>query len=224
MQASEPTSSPRAVLWDMDGTLIDSGDNHWVTWRDALAAENFDLTREQFTATFGQRNDTILRVFFGQDLPMSEVERIGGAKEERYREIVRAGHIKLFPGVREWLARLHASGWRQAIASSAPLLNIEALLETLDIAPYFEAITSAEDVERGKPDPQVFLIAARKLGVPPDRSIVVEDAPAGIEGARRAGMCSIGVLTTQRSLAADLVVDRLDRLPPDAFEKLLMRD
>lgn len=224
MHTDERATNAKAVLWDMDGTLIDSGDYHWVTWRDALAAENYDLTREQFAATFGQRNDTILRAYFGEDLPLSEVDRIGGAKEERYREMVRAGKITLLPGVREWLARLRADGWRQAIASSAPLLNIEALLETLGLAPYFEAITSAEDVERGKPDPQVFLIAAHKLSVSPSRSIVVEDAPAGIEGARRAGMRSIGVLTTQPRLEADLVIDRLDRLPPDAFETLLMRD
>ena len=214
----------RAVLWDMDGTILDSGDSHWETWRDALALEGFDLTREQFDATFGQRNDTILRTYFGPDLPLSEVERIGNAKEERYREIVRAGKLSLHDGVRAWLQHLHEQGWKQAIASSAPLLNIEALLETLDIAHYFEAITSAEDVERGKPDPQVFLIAAEKLGVSPERCIVVEDAPAGVEAARRAGMRSIGVLTTQATLDADLVVERLDQLPPNAFDSLLVRD
>lgn len=207
----------------MDGTLIDSGESHWITWRGALAAEGFELTREQFVATFGQRNDTILRTLLGADLPTSEIERIGGAKEERYREMVRAGEIKLMPGVTEWLERLRADGWRQAIASSAPLLNVEALLETLDIAQYFDAITSAEDVQRGKPDPQVFLITAKKLGVPPERCIVVEDAPAGIEGAQRAGMCSIGVLTTQPQLNADIVVERLNQLPADAFEQLLER-
>jgi beta-phosphoglucomutase len=219
---SDQSSTPaRAVLWDMDGTLLDSGPQHWETWRDALAAEGFELTPELFAASFGQRNDTILRGYFGADLPMSEIERIGNAKEERYREMVRSGEIELLPGVRGWLERLHADGWQQAIASSAPFLNIQALLDTLDIAQYFEAITSAEDVQRGKPDPQVFLVAAAKLGVPPELCIVVEDAPAGVEGACRAGMRSIGVLTTQPALDADLVVERLDQLPPDAFERLL---
>jgi beta-phosphoglucomutase len=104
------------------------------------------------------------------------------------------------------------------------VLNIQALLDTLDVAQYFDAIASAEDVDRGKPDPQVFQVAAAKLGVPPEHCIVVEDAPAGVQGARRAGMRCIGVLTTQPILDADIIVERLDQLPPDAFERLLIRD
>jgi len=213
-----------AVLWDMDGTLIDSGNTHWDTWRDALALEGYQLTREQFNATFGQRNDTILRSYFGHDLSLSEIARISDAKEARYRELVRSGEIRLHAGVHAWLDRLHTAGWRQAIASSAPRLNIEALLETLRIAQYFGAVTSGDDVERGKPDPQIFQTAAGMLGVPPERCIVVEDALVGVEGARRAGMRCVGVLTTQPTLDADLVVERLDQLPPDAFDQLLLRD
>ena len=215
---------PRAVLWDMDGTLIDSGDTHWDTWRDALALEGYALTREQFDATFGQRNDAILRMYFGTDFPLSEIARIGNAKEAQYRDMVRNGQIHLHAGVRNWLDRLHAAGWQQAIASSAPRLNIEALLETLDIAHYFGAIASGDDVQHGKPDPEIFHTAAAMLGVPPKRCIVVEDAPAGVEGARRASMRCVGVLTTQPALDADLVVERLDQLPSNAFDQLLQRD
>lgn len=214
-------SAPRAVLWDMDGTLLDSGEYHWLAWREAMANEGYALTHAEFTATFGQRNDTILRGFFGADLPDSEISRIGDAKEARYRAMVREQGIDLLPGVRVWLEALRAAGWRQAIASAAPRLNVEAILEALNIAPFFDAIVSADDVQRGKPDPQVFLLAAERAGAFPARCVVVEDAPAGLEGARRAGMRCIGVRSSHPQLTADLVVDSLADLPPDTFERLI---
>ncbi|MDP9315024.1 MAG: HAD family phosphatase [Chloroflexota bacterium] len=214
-------SAVRAVLWDVDGTLLDSAAYHWQSWQATLALEGFPLQWEQFVASFGQRNDAVLRGYFGADFPVSEVERIAEAKETRYRELLGAGGVTLLPGVDQWLQRLHQEGWRQAIASSAPRLNVMAIVEALGIGAYFEAIVSAEDVQRGKPDPQVFLVAAQKLGVPPERCIVVEDAPAGIEAGRRAGMRTIGVLSTHAQLDGDLVVRTLDALPDNAFVQLL---
>lgn len=213
----------RAVLWDMDGTLLDSAEYHWLAWRETLAGEGIDLTRERFAETFGQRNDTILRGYFGAEIAESELKRISEAKEQRYRDLIRARGIVLLPGAKRWLTYLHSAGWRQALASSAPQLNIETILAALEIDEYFDAIVAAEDVERGKPDPEVFLTAAARVGVPAERCIVVEDAPAGIEAARRAGMRTIGVLTTNATLVADLVVPTLDDLAEDAFECLLDR-
>jgi HAD superfamily hydrolase (TIGR01509 family) len=218
-----PTNgAPRAVLWDVDGTLIDSREFHWLSWRDALAAEGFALTREQFAATFGQRNDEILRGYFGRDFPADAVARVGGAKEDLYRRLVRERGVELLPGVRGWLERLRREGWLQAVASSAPRANLEAITEALGLGAYFGATVSAEDVTRGKPDPQVFLVAARRLGVEPSRCVVVEDAPAGTEAARRAGMRAVGVLTSHaEGLRADLVARTLAELPGGAFEDLL---
>lgn len=210
----------RAVLWDMDGTLLDSAEYHWFAWRDALSAEGHPITYEQFQATFGQRNDTILRSYFGPDLSDEEIQRIGDSKEEQYREMVRTRGVSLLPGVHTWLTRLHAAGWRQAIATAAPRKNATTIIEVLNIEPYIDALTSAEDVQRGKPDPQVFLLAAEQVSVPPSRCIVVEDAPAGLEGARHAGMRAIGVRSSHTDLHADIVVDTLDQLEEDAFDQL----
>ena len=211
----------RAVLWDVDGTLVDSAEYHFLTWREALARENFELTRARFDASFGQRNETILREYFGADFPVGEIARIADAKETLYRAMMRTRGIEPLPGVRGWLKRLRADGWRQAVASSAPRENLEAIMAALNVADYFDALVSAEEVQRGKPHPDVFLAAARKVCVEPARCVVVEDAPAGIEGARRAGCRTVGVLTTHRALAADIVVETLDELSADAFARLV---
>lgn len=216
------TQPARAVLWDMDGTLLDSADYHWRSWRETLAAEGFELTRELFVESFGRRNDATLRAFFGEEFPLSEVARIGAIKEASYRDMVRRHGVNLLPGVGRWLARLKADGWRQALATSASLLNIEAILEGLKIVDFFDAIVSAEDVQMGKPDPEVFLVAAARVSAPPSRCVVIEDSPAGIEAAHLAGMRVIGVQSSHTSLPADIVVRTLDQLPEDAFDRLVL--
>jgi beta-phosphoglucomutase len=223
---SKPDEQPaarggRAVLWDVDGTLIDSSEYHWLSWREALAGEGVALTRGQFARMFGRRNDEILRGYFGDGYPAADVSRVGDAKEELYRRFVRERGIKLLPGVRAWLDRLGREGWRQAMASSAPRANLEAITDALGLGNYFDAVVSAEDVTVGKPDPQVFLKAAARLGVEPARCVVVEDAPAGTEAARRAGMRSVGVLTMHEHVEADIVVRTLEELPDNAFDSLL---
>ena len=220
----ETTNAPRAVLWDMDGTLLDSAEYHWLSWRDTLASENVQLSYDQFITTFGQRNDTILRGWLGEDAALADMIRIGEAKEALYRELVKTRGVQLLPGVQRWLVRLNSAGWRQAVASAAPLLNVEAIVRALKISWCFDAIVSAEDVQRGKPDPQVFLLAAEKLGVSPERSIVVEDALAGVEGAHRAGMRAIAVRTSHPTITADVVVGTLDELSDGAFDELLRRE
>jgi len=214
-------SEARAVLWDMDGTLIDSEDLHWISWRHTMANEEIAITHEQFLASFGQRNASIIPRWLGPASTPEEIERIGNAKEELYRQLIRRDGISPLPGVASWVQRLHKQGWLQAIASAAPRANIDAVLEALSATHIFQGIVSAEDVHRGKPDPQVYLTAASRVGASPDRCIVVEDAAAGIEGARRAGMRSIGVSHNGKHLGADVVVQSLDLLDSDAFDTLL---
>lgn len=210
----------RAVLWDLDGTLVDSADYHWRAWHETLSREGTSITYEQFLDGFGQKNDRILRKWFGADLPMHRIEQLGGDKEAAYRRITEAEGLSPLPGATAWLAALHEAGWKQAIASSAPRANVDVMLRVSGLDRYFDARVAAEDVTIGKPDPEVFLTAAVKLGIPPSRCIVVEDASAGIEAARRAGMKCIGV-TTVTTLPADIFVRTLAELRPDAFESLV---
>jgi beta-phosphoglucomutase family hydrolase len=213
---------PRAVLWDLDGTLIDSHDHHYEAWREISVGLGYPMSEEIFVGSFGKRNDTILRELLGDGPSAIEVQRIGDEKERLYRRLVRERGVPLLPGARTWLDRLAVAGWRQAIASSAPHANIEAVLEPLGLHAFFDAVVSADDVGRGKPDPHVFLTAAERVAVPSSRCVVVEDAPAGLEGARRAGMRSIGVLSSHDAgLEADVVVPSLTALAADAFDLLL---
>ena len=204
----------------MDGTLIDSAAVHFQSWVEALAIEGYALTHDNFAAYFGRRNDDIIRAYLGPQTSAATIDRISLDKEERYRAVIRRDGITFLPGVERWLKRLADSGWMQAVATSAPRLNVEAILEVAGGASCFAAISAAEDVAVSKPDPAVFLLAAERLGVPPQRCIVVEDAPAGIEGARRAGMRSVGICGLHQ-VQGDVTVRSLEELSDDAFDRLL---
>ncbi len=211
----------RAVLWDLDGTLVDTQEFHWLAWVETLHAEGVTLTREQFLRTFGQRNASFLGSWLGPGASAADIERVAEAKETACRRLLTERGCPVLPGVRDWLERLREEGWRQAIASSAPRLNVDAMLNGAGIRAFFELAVAAEDVSAGKPDPQVFLTAAARLGVAPRCCVVVEDAAAGIEGARRAGMPSIGVSRDGKRLGATVEAASLADLPADTFANLV---
>lgn len=213
-------NSPIAVLWDLDGTLVDSEEYHWRSWKETLDREGVNITRQDFLTGFGQRNDAIIPRWLGANARVEDIERIGDAKELRHRELVRIEGLAPLPGAAEWVERLHREGWRQAVASSAPRANVDTVLDALGLSRWFGATVSAEDVTAGKPDPQVFLVAASRLGAEARSCLVVEDAAAGIEAARRAGMKSIGVGRNAAALNATLQIDMLSSLPQDAFSAL----
>jgi HAD superfamily hydrolase (TIGR01509 family) len=207
-------------LWDLDGTLVDSGDYHWRAWRDTMRSEGVELTYEQFLHSFGQKNDRILTTWLGAAATADVIARIGDSKEALYRQFAVAEGLAPLPGAATWVQRLHRAGWKQSIASSAPKENVRVMLDVLHLDRYFDAIVSAEDVTAGKPDPQVFLAAAAKLQTSPGACVVVEDAAAGIEAAKRAGMKCIGV-STSAVLPADVFVRSLKDLDADVFDRLL---
>jgi beta-phosphoglucomutase len=215
------TTIRRAVLWDLDGTLVDSEEYHWRAWKETLDRAGIAITHQDFLSSFGQRNDAILAKWLGENAGAGMIEQIGNGKEERYRELVRHEGLLPLPGAAEWVERLYHEGWRQAIASSAPRSNVETVLDALHMRPWFQAAVSAEDVREGKPAPDVFLAAAAHLGAEPHGCVVVEDARAGIEAAQRAGMRSIAVGRNASELGADMAATKLSDLPPDAFSSML---
>jgi HAD superfamily hydrolase (TIGR01509 family) len=222
MDAPQVRRQARGVVWDLDGTLIDSAEQHYAAWRETLGARGRDHSREEFGRLFGQRNDVILRALFGDTLAPEEAEAIAEEKEAAYRRRVHAGGLEPLPGAMAWLKRLRELGFRQALATMAPAANVAVVIEVLGLGDLLDASATAEDVERGKPDPGIFLEAARRIRVRPSRCVVIEDAPAGLEGARRAGMRTVGVVSDHHEeLEADVVVSSLAELDLDTFEMLL---
>jgi beta-phosphoglucomutase family hydrolase len=211
----------RAVLWDMDGTLVDSADYHSEAWREVMIPRGVALTDQMFRETFGQRNDTILRIWCGEQISAADIQAISDAKEARYRALVAERGIELLPGISRRIAQLRAAGWQQAIASAAPRANVEAIITALDLGTVIVAYVGGEDVAHGKPDPEVFLKAAARVGVEPSACVVVEDAPAGVEAGIRAGMRVIGVGVNAPKLAAHYTAYSLDDLSDDVFDRLL---
>jgi HAD superfamily hydrolase (TIGR01509 family) len=209
------------VLWDFDGVIADTGELHYQAWARVLAERGLRLDPETFRRGFGMINSEVLPLWFGRPLEPELVSRIADRKERLFLEAAR-GRVTLLPGVKRWLSRLRAWNVRQAVASSAPLGNIEALTEALGIRSFFDAIVSASGMP-GKPDPAVFMEAARRIGTPPESCIVIEDSLPGVEAARRAGMKCIAVTNTHPAEAldsADLVVGSLEALPPEVFRSL----
>lgn len=181
----------QAVIWDLDGVLIDSAEEHRKSWHRLAQTEGLPLTDEQFYATFGMRNSAIIPRLWGSMSP-ERVQELADRKEEYFREFVRNAATPL-PGAIELLSALRDAGYRQALASSTPIKNIELVNEVLGLDRYLSVLVSGESVTRGKPAPDVFLKAAAELGVEPARCLVIEDAVAGVEAAHAGGMRCIAV-------------------------------
>ena len=181
-----------AVIWDVDGVIIDSAAQHLAAWR-ALARENdLPFSDELFWETFGMRNADIMPRMFGISGPEERITRLADRKEELYRDLLRR-EASALSGAKELLAALHTSGYRQALGSSAPAANLETIISLLGIGGYLEATVSGESVPQGKPAPDIFLTAAARLGIPPEHCLVIEDAPAGVEAAHAGGMRCLAV-------------------------------
>lgn len=208
----------QAVLWDLDGVLVDSTPYHFEAYRRLAADHGRELTLAEFRDLIGLRNEAILRRLFGELAP-EEAARRAERKESLFRELI-SGRVEALPGAAELVARLREEGVPMAIVSSTPRANVELILRSLGLREAFGAVVGEEDAGRGKPDPEGFLVAARRLGTPPGGCVVLEDAPAGIQAAKAAGMRAIGVTTTrpaERLGEADLVVERLGDERVEAF-------
>lgn len=213
----------RAVIWDMDGVIVDTASWHFTAWRQLCHRHGRILGEEQFRATFGQRNQEIVQMLFGVDQDDAVVRTLSDEKEALFRATM-GSQASPLPGVVPLLSALQCAGYVQAIGSSAPLRNIEMLLNAVGVRHFFQAIVAEEDVRAGKPDPEIFLLAAERLGVAPGRCLVIEDAVAGVAAAKAAGMACLAVTNTrdrQALSAADLVVGSLAEVNAATIARLM---
>jgi beta-phosphoglucomutase len=222
-------SGPFAVIWDMDGTLVDTAELHFAAWEAVARELNQPFTRADFAATFGKRNPEILRQLYVNRFSDKEIADLGERKEVYYRAAARRQGVEPLPGVRRLMKELHEAGFRQAVGSSAPRANLDLVLQLTKLVTFFDALVSMEDTERGKPDPQVFLVAADRLAVSPNGCLVVEDAVAGVQAAKAGRMKCIAVDfvghhgdAALRAAGADLVVKTLEDVSVETVSKLLV--
>jgi beta-phosphoglucomutase family hydrolase len=218
-----------AAIFDWDGVIIDSHDQHAESW-ELLARElGCPLPDEFFKRSFGMRNESIFPMFFSawvDPTDHSRIAELADRKEHLYRELVRRDGIAPLRGVVALLDSLAAAGIACSIGSSTPRANIDAIMEVIGLADKFQAITAAEDVTVGKPDPQVFLKAAARVGAPAEDSVVFEDAHVGIAAGLAAGMKVIAVATTHpiESLGdAHLAVTSLEEVSATTVRELCQR-
>ncbi len=190
------TTLPWGALFDWDGVIIDSSRHHERSWELLAEEEHLPLPENHFVLGFGRKNQIIIPEIYKWSKNPAEIERLGNRKEELYRELMAAEPLEPLPGVREFLEALRDAGVPRAVGSSTPRANLDAAMERLGIRPLFDAIVSAEDVTLGKPNPEVFLKAAARIGCKPERCVVFEDAFAGIEAGKAGGMRVVGIATT----------------------------
>ena len=219
-------SNAIGALFDWDGVIIDSHNQHEKSWSKLAEEENEVLPDNFFKMTFGMRNENIIPNFFGNWIDVTnqeEVTRLADRKEEIYREIIISDGIEPLPGVRDLLQSLRSEEIACSIASSTPIANIETVMGMIGLSDYFDAITAAEDVSNGKPNPEVFLKAAEKIKVDPKNCVVFEDAHVGIEAGLAANMQVIAVATTHPvdSLGnAHMVTENLESIDAEKIMEL----
>jgi len=211
-----------AVIWDMDGVIADTGPYHLKAWQETFRKRGVAFSEEDFRRHFGQRNDTIIGDTLGAGTPIAEVQAIAAEKEDRYRQLV-SQQVAPLPGAIELIKSLVAKGVKMAIASSAPMENIQLITGSLGLADCFQAVVWGGEVTEGKPSPQGFLLAAEKLGVEPGNCLVIEDAVAGVAAAKSAGMKCLAVTNShpaERLTKADLVVNALSEVTVNGITAL----
>ncbi|GCE12282.1 HAD family hydrolase [Tengunoibacter tsumagoiensis] len=211
----------RAVIWDLDGVIIDSAEEHNISWHRMAQDEGVPFTDEQFYATFGMRNDAIIPLLWGE-MSREHIQRMADKKELYYRAAIRE-KARALPGALELLSALKEAGYAQALASSAPIKNIEVVSEVLGLKTFLTALVSGETVPHGKPAPDVFLKAAQELGIAPSESLVIEDAVHGVEAAHAGGMRCVAVTYGKQTpglLAAELTVNTLTEMSVEKIKGL----
>ena len=183
------------LIFDVDGVLVDSYWAHFKSWQIAAAEFGFAIAEDEFRQNFGRKSHETIAERWGDRLTVEQVSQFEHRKEAAYRDVIR-DDFPAMDGARELIDSWHATGNLLAVASSGPPENIGIVLDQLARRDRFQAVITGADVTRGKPDPQVFLLAAQGLGLPAKRCAVIEDAPAGIAAAKAAGMLAIALVST----------------------------
>ncbi len=218
------SSPPAGAIFDMDGVLVDSNPFHLQKWIELLKERGIPFNASDLPQQIlGQRNDTAFRLFFGPNLSKEESHRLSEELEEKFRKAF-APHAKLLPGLEVLIAECHRSGVPMAVASSAMAKNVNYIVDALGLRPYFRCLVSGDEVSRPKPDPEIYLRTAARIGLDPSACIAFEDSFVGVESAKRAGMKCVAIASTfplqQLETQADLAVQSFQELTLGRLRRL----
>ncbi len=213
-------------IFDWDGVVIDSSHLHEKSWEILAEEINRSLPADHFERGFGKRNETIIGTMLGWSKDRAEIIQWGKRKEEIYRELGLEQGIPMIEGTRNFIAELHGRSIPLVIGTSTEKKNVELAIQQNKLEGLFVGSVCSEDVSRGKPDPEVFLKAARLINQEPKVCLVFEDSIHGIEAALRGGMIAVGVSTTNPKSqllekGAHIVVDRLDEIDLSILDDLI---
>ena len=213
-----------ACIFDMDGVLIDSGVWHRAAWQALLAEMGLDPARPDFwRLTIGRPGEEAVPLLLGKTLPDREARRLARRKRDLYVELARGG-LRAVQGAPAFIEHLARRGIPRAVGTSASRMDVERMLGAVGLRRHFEVVVTSEDVRLGKPDPEVYVLAARRLGAAPGACVVFEDSVVGIQAARRAGMRAIGVTTAYgeeelRAAGAEAVIANFEGLEWDSIAR-----
>ena len=218
------SSEKYAVIFDMDGVLVDSYEPHYISWADTCNVREFPVTRDNFAKLFGRSFRAFAEALSPRPLTETELQEWYHQKELRYREIIERDFPEI-DGAGNLIKNLHDAGFLLGVASSGPRDNVECLLKHLTYAEYISATISANETTQTKPHPAPFLHCARKLGINPEKCVIIEDSVYGLQAGRAAGMATVGLTGTsseqELSAYSDLVIHSLCCLDSDMIQKLL---
>jgi beta-phosphoglucomutase len=185
----------KGYIFDMDGTMIDNMMVHHKAWQIILAENGLELSIEEVQRTIHGKNEEILNRLFGNHFTPAQCKKIAWEKEARYREVFK-GKVQLIDGLPEFLASAHQRGIPMSIGTAAPAENVEFVMDALQFGHFFKGVFHAGMVKKGKPDPEVFQLAAQSMGLLPRDCLVFEDSPTGVHTALNAGCDAIVVLSS----------------------------
>jgi HAD superfamily hydrolase (TIGR01509 family) len=219
-------SLPAAAIFDMDGVLIDSNPFHLRKWIDLLHEHQIPFDEAELPKLIlGHRNDSAFRRFFGEQAAQQQAGQLSEELEAKFR-LAFAPHARLLPGLQQLIDELHSHGVTMAVASSAMSKNVDFIVTVLKLRPYMQAILTGDEVSHAKPDPEIYLKTAARLGIEPSACVAFEDSFVGIEAAKRAGMKCVGIASSfpleelRRETHADLVVPSFEVLALPTLRQL----
>jgi HAD superfamily hydrolase (TIGR01509 family) len=219
---------PAAVIFDMDGVLVNSNPYHLAKWVDFLDHRKISYKEEELPELIlGKRNDTAFRHFLGSDLTPGESKRLSEEIEETFRRVFKP-HAKPLPGLDALIKECHAAGVPMAVASSAVRTNIELVVDALGYRPYFRTMVSGDEVTHAKPDPEIYLKAAGHLGIDAADTVGFEDSYVGIGAVKNAGMKCVAIASTfpfERLVPlADLVIPTFEDITLERLRTLFVAE